>query len=137
MTWRLLTVIKLGATNQILLFAMLAVKVKQNAPGCHTYLEVVNVSSLAGRRSLTLEYNLYLGSIWQICPHRLFVFRFGHQYHRGLTVVVGRQRSCKCAYRHECLCGCDIDPPWVSVRLISWNLSLTKTLQSVLQSTLF
>lgn len=23
---------------------MLAVKVKQNAPGCHTYLEVVNVS---------------------------------------------------------------------------------------------
>lgn len=29
---------------------MLAVKVKQNAPGCHTYLEVVNVSCLLNYR---------------------------------------------------------------------------------------
>ncbi|KDQ57453.1 hypothetical protein JAAARDRAFT_193782 [Jaapia argillacea MUCL 33604] len=30
-----------GATVQILLFAILSVKVKQNAPRCHTYLEII------------------------------------------------------------------------------------------------
>lgn len=31
-----------GATVQILLFSILACKVKQNAPRCHTYLEIIN-----------------------------------------------------------------------------------------------
>ena len=30
-----------GATVQILMFAILACKVKQNAPRCHTYLEII------------------------------------------------------------------------------------------------
>ena len=30
-----------GATVQILMFSILACKVKQNAPRCHTYLEIV------------------------------------------------------------------------------------------------
>ena len=30
-----------GATVQILLFSVLACKVKQNAPRCHTYLEII------------------------------------------------------------------------------------------------
>lgn len=30
-----------GATVQILLFAILACKLKQNAPYCHTYLEII------------------------------------------------------------------------------------------------
>ena len=32
-----------GATVQILLFSILACKVKQNAPQCHTYLEIIYV----------------------------------------------------------------------------------------------
>jgi Na+/proline symporter len=31
-----------GATVQILVFSILACKVKQNAPRCHTYLEIIN-----------------------------------------------------------------------------------------------
>jgi Na+/proline symporter len=31
-----------GATVQILMFSILACKVKQNAPRCHTYLEIIN-----------------------------------------------------------------------------------------------
>ena len=32
-----------GATVQILMFSILACKVKQNAPRCHTYLEIIKV----------------------------------------------------------------------------------------------
>ena len=34
-----------GATVQILMFSILACKVKQNAPRCHTWLEIIYVST--------------------------------------------------------------------------------------------
>ena len=104
-----------GATNQILLFAMLAVKVKQNAPGCHTYLEVVNVSSLLRLRYRKSD-SFTSGSVWQTCPYRVLVFRLCYKYSRGVPVVTGRKCSRKCSNRHECLRSCDINTPGVNVQ---------------------
>lgn len=88
---------------QILLFSILACKVKQNAPRCHTYLEIINA------RYGRLAHKIFLGFAF-VSPINikkildLILTHIGHKHPCWQPAATRRQRCRHCLDWNERLC---------------------------------
>jgi hypothetical protein len=121
-----------GATVQILVFSILACKVKQNAPRCHTYLEIINAryGRVAHLVFMVFAFitNILVGSQLLLGGSAVVTALTGMNVYAAIFLIpVGKYRlsphlALQLTENNRCLCVCN---PWRSssdlpVRLLSY-----------------